>query len=227
MSKLSKHLKSIVTLPQEDLTIHTTYGFKLRADEKTPFKKLEDVDITDVDVLALDASYRYTGFGIRKGDVVYLGVLSPFDHKTIKKRNGTLETQAIADSSGVFEASLWYFYAIQELLEKVKPEKIIVEDITKQLGDPEKVPSARAGILMGCLNYGKAPLAKIPPTSLKKYATGFGAAGKSDMIETVERLYGVNLRTQPLSDDQADAMLLSSVAHHHAMYAGVKFKDKW
>lgn len=49
---------------------------------------------------------------------------------------------------------------------------------------------------------------EVNPNSLKLISTGYGKAGKGDMLDMAEGLYGVRCRT----DDEADAVHLAAVA---------------
>ena len=56
----------------------------------------------------------------------------------------------------------------------------------------------------------KIPYATVHTGTLKKFATGSGAASKEKMME----LAAVVLRRQPISDDEADAVHLAMWAYH-------------
>jgi Holliday junction resolvasome RuvABC endonuclease subunit len=49
---------------------------------------------------------------------------------------------------------------------------------------------------------------EVNPMTLKKFSTGYGAAGKGDMVAMAKRLYGVHCKT----DDEADAVHLAAAA---------------
>lgn len=49
---------------------------------------------------------------------------------------------------------------------------------------------------------------EVNPMTLKKFSTGFGGAGKQDMLDMAEELYGVRCAT----DDEADAVHLAAAA---------------
>lgn len=58
------------------------------------------------------------------------------------------------------------------------------------------------------------PVAAIPPTSLKTYATGKGNAGKDEVLLSVARRFpSVSIET----NDQADAVVLAAMGWHHAI----------
>lgn len=62
---------------------------------------------------------------------------------------------------------------------------------------------------------GQYPL-RVPPTTLKKYATGRGNAKKAEIMLSVYKKWGVEL----LDDNLADAFVLSKIAagHHDTAY---------
>ena len=55
------------------------------------------------------------------------------------------------------------------------------------------------------------PIYTIKPNTLKKFATGYGAASKSQMIRACKTLFGV----LPRSDDEADAIMILVAAHQN------------
>jgi len=52
------------------------------------------------------------------------------------------------------------------------------------------------------------PYASISPSSIKKYATGFGKAGKPQMIDALEYEHGITFKT----DDEVDAWYIGQLA---------------
>ena len=54
----------------------------------------------------------------------------------------------------------------------------------------------------------------VPPTSLKKFATGSGAASKTQMLDSVKKKLGVDLGER---DDEADAVFLALFARAYAI----------
>lgn len=85
------------------------------------------------------------------------------------------------------------------------PRLVLVEGYS--LGSPGRLSLVRLGELGGVLRLRlfelDIPYVEIPPTQLKRYATGNGQAGKEAMIAAA-----VALGAEPRNDDEADAFLL-------------------
>ncbi|GII63576.1 hypothetical protein Skr01_36610 [Sphaerisporangium krabiense] len=61
------------------------------------------------------------------------------------------------------------------------------------------------------LDLYKLPVAVVPPSVLKKYATGRGNATKADMRVALLQRTGIDLR----DDNEVDAWWLAAAGHHH------------
>lgn len=90
-----------------------------------------------------------------------------------------------------------------------KPELVIIEGYA--LGGPGRLSLVRLGELGGVIRLRLfelgIPYLEIPPTVLKRYATGNGAAKKPAMIDAALEL-GATATATALNDDEADAFLL-------------------
>ena len=71
------------------------------------------------------------------------------------------------------------------------------------------------GELGGCVRFLLhrlgIPVVDVPPATLKKYATGSGAARKVDMVVAARERFGLQGTTD---DNECDAYLLWAMAHH-------------
>lgn len=220
-------LQDAVTIPRESVKIHKDYHFNAIIKNHNDGDVLTQLPVgVTSDILALDASYRFTGFALIKDKDMYTGIMSPFTMSVVNKKTGTQDLTCTGHPR-LSEVIEYYYLTTLELLKQVKPTAVIIEDVTKQTADPEKVPSARAGIYLAIRQYGQASVCKMPPTKLKKLATGNGLASKDDMVATVERLYGEQMYTSPLRHDQCDALLLGMLARNHAMFMGVNFTNAY
>ena len=70
----------------------------------------------------------------------------------------------------------------------------------------DKLGEVRGVLRVLLADLGDFPPTEVPPTSLKKFATGNGGAKKEKMIVTAKKLWGT------LSEDEADAAWLAELA---------------
>jgi crossover junction endodeoxyribonuclease RuvC len=73
----------------------------------------------------------------------------------------------------------------------------------------------RAGmwhIVMEEIDAGGTPWAEVPPTTLKKYATGRGNAGKDEVLAAVIRRFPT---IEVRGNDEADALVLAAMGADH------------
>lgn len=68
------------------------------------------------------------------------------------------------------------------------------------------------GILRNQLDEAACQMIEVPPTSLKKWATGHGAGDKTPMIAALTKRYGVEFRT----NDEYDAYALARLGEQYA-----------
>lgn len=95
---------------------------------------------------------------------------------------------------------------LQEHIDDMKPTHICWEDYAfaakNQRGNFDKAELGGAVKLLA-LSQG-IPLIAVPPTTLKKYVTGWGNAKKEHMMETIEERWGYHFD----DDNEADAFAL-------------------
>lgn len=58
---------------------------------------------------------------------------------------------------------------------------------------------------------GIAPIATVPPSTLKKYATGNGSASKTQMATAARLLFPQLTLREPVTDDEVDALYLAEI----------------
>lgn len=94
------------------------------------------------------------------------------------------------------------------IIDGVKPTKVVIEDYS--FGSTGKVfnIAENAGLLKYFIWEGCYPLDAIPPTVIKKYATGSGAATKDkmyefflkDTIDDISERFGIKPHLGPIND---------------------------
>lgn len=153
-------------------------------------------------VCGIDPGLRRTGYAIvarRRGDlcVVEAGVLRPAaDDLALAPRLATLAG------------------ALDEVLEQHRPEAIVVEQLYAHYKHPRTailMAHARGAILLTAARRG-LPVIDVAATSVKRYLTGSGHAGKDQMQVMVARVLGLPAPPEP--PDVADALALAMCALH-------------
>ena len=95
---------------------------------------------------------------------------------------------------------------LREMFETAKPEVVYFEEVRRHLStDAAHVHGGLLAVLTAECEAKEIPYTGIPVGTIKKAATGSGAAKKSAMIEAAKRLYP----DQVIEDDnQADALCI-------------------
>lgn len=220
--KTPKVIQGAISIPPEKLVITSDFIFGHSQDVSglglTPFPKLNNVD-----AIGIDASYKSTGLAIRKGDDVFTGIMTPFPIVPVKRRvSGRIEPKIVSGESYLAKIIKDYYEMYLLLLETYNPKIVCVEDVTKQLGNPEKMVSARAGLRLALINFNHRKVAFVEPTKLKKISTGSGKATKDDMVASCEMLYNYSMWEKYFYDDQCDALFLANLAYNHSMFTQVR-----
>lgn len=129
------------------------------------------------------------------------GVATP----TGEHRISTMPTSTLADRLRSFATS------VARVIDEHHPvDLVVVEDLPKNV----RFGGVDLGMIHGVFRYlwddiAGPPLAWIPPATLKKYATGKGAAKKDEMLAAAIRRLGYGGHHH----DEADAMWLRAAGH--------------
>lgn len=89
-----------------------------------------------------------------------------------------------------------------------KPEVVVYERPHARGRAPTEVSHGLLGILQKVCTANGVEYSDCPSTTLKKFATGKGNAGKPDMMEHYRRKWG----TEPIDDNECDARWLHAWA---------------
>ncbi len=126
---------------------------------------------------------------------------------------GTLTTPA----GGTLESRLVLLFGrLQELLGKVKPQAVAMEELffSKNVKTALAVGQARGVALLAC-GLAKVPVFEYRPMEVKQAVAGYGGADKAQVQRMVKILLG--LQEVPKPDDTADAL---AIAIAHAQSSG-------
>ena len=124
-------------------------------------------------VMAIDPSL--TGFAIcilgEKGEIVYQDELKTKAVKTLKDRIKRMEKLALAS---------------QQLAQDYSPDYILIEGYAFNAKGSSGVSLGELGMLVRyfVVSYSKC-LVEVPPTTLKKFISGKGNAGKAEIVSTL------------------------------------------
>lgn len=154
-------------------------------------------------ILGLDPGNAITGFGVIRAE----------KGQYILEEYGALRTNAGIPQH--IRLKLLYEQAI-ELLERVAPEQVAIEELFFNRNTTTAVPvgQARGVLLLACAQK-ELPVAEYTPLQVKQALTGYGRAEKQQIQYMVARL--LHLDGVPKPDDAADAL---AIAMTHANYAG-------
>lgn len=106
------------------------------------------------------------------------------------------------------------FYRLREIRDRVTQftdgaDLVVVEGLAVASQTGQHL--TRAGmwhLVMEAVDDARIPWAEVPPTTLKKYATGKGNAGKDEVLAAVIRRFpGIEVR----GNDEADALVLAAM----------------
>ena len=109
------------------------------------------------------------------------------------------------------------FNAIEELLERYRPEALAVETqyVDKNVQSALKLGQARGMAIIAARRKG-IPIYEYAPTQAKKAVVGKGGASKAQVQAMVQVL--LELKTAPTPHDAADALAIALCHAHHVKY---------
>lgn len=167
--------------------------------------QLETVHITTPALplyIGIDPSLNATGIAVVQHDMVVA-------HKTISPPKGVVGIPRLRDCRDQLKAYLGL------LCNPVAG--IMVEGYSFGSHNRQHHIGEWGGVLRLALYEWGYQVYSMPPTSLKKYATGKGnAAGKAPMVMAAYRMSGLDLSS---AEDEADAVLLAYALRSH-LYSG-------
>jgi len=104
---------------------------------------------------------------------------------------------------------------VTELIKTFKPDAIAVEELffNTNLKTAVAVAHGRAAVILAGEEFG-IPMFEYTPLQVKKAVAGYGRASKTQVMEMVKRLLGLDKIPKP--DDAADAL---AIAICHARFA--------
>ena len=161
-------------------------------------------------ILGLDPGTAITGFGLIDARGASYDLVE----------YGTLRTSPPASAA----ARLVTLYdALLELLHRVQPEQVAIEELFFNRNTTTAVPvgQARGVLLLGCAQQ-KLPIAEYTPLQVKQALTGYGRAEKQQIQYMVARL--LRMDAPPKNDDAADALAIA-ITHAH-YYNGRKLRGE-
>ena len=131
--------------------------------------------------------------------------------------DGTVEVLAPPNAVGTGDARLaWWYSTVRRRIDALDraPDVIAVEEPAYNQAGQKGVQSAamvRGVVRLACRHaIGESRWVDITNSSIKKYATGKGNAGKDDVKAACRRRFDWNGE----SDDEADALWLWALVHH-------------
>ncbi|MGV8074764.1 MAG: crossover junction endodeoxyribonuclease RuvC [Syntrophobacteraceae bacterium] len=147
-----------------------------------------------VRIIGIDPGSRFTGYGIIEGDGSRLRHIS---HGVIRLPGGV-----------AFPERLKIIYEqLVGVIENCRPESMAVEDIffAKNVKSALRLGQARGAAILAGLNSG-LPVSEYSALQVKQAIVGYGKAGKNQVTEMVQYLFG--LRESPNSN-AADALAVA------------------
>ncbi len=161
-------------------------------------------------ILGLDPGSAITGFGLIDA---HHGTYDLIEY-------GALRTYPPASTS---ERLVKLYDSLIELLQRVRPEQIAIEELFFNRNATTAVPvgQARGVLLLGCAQQ-NIPIAEYTPLQVKQALTGYGRAEKPQIQYMVARL--LHMDAPPKNDDAADALAIA-ITHAH-YYNGRKLRGE-
>lgn len=159
-------------------------------------------------ILGIDPGIARMGFGV----VVQEG------HRMKAAQYGTLTTEA---HRPLEERLVDIFGQIQDVLKKVKPQTVAMEELffSRNAKTAIAVGQARGVALLACGLAG-IPVYEYRPLEVKQAVAGYGGADKEQVQKMVKLLLG--LAEVPRPDDTADAL---AIAITHAQCSGTRLSE--
>ncbi|WP_297025474.1 crossover junction endodeoxyribonuclease RuvC [uncultured Dialister sp.] len=152
-------------------------------------------------VLGIDPGTGRCGFG----------VVDKVGTKITPVNYGVIETYK--DQSDMERLNIVY-EGIGELVARYRPRFMGVETLyfNTNITTGIKVAQARGVILLAAYRQ-NIPVVPVTPLQVKQQMTGYGRAGKKQVIEMVKRMMGITKKIDP--DDAADALAIGLTAIYH------------
>jgi crossover junction endodeoxyribonuclease RuvC len=146
-------------------------------------------------ILGIDPGTQVTGYGIIKCEQ---GVMYPIDYGCVRP----------PPSLKLTDRYLIIFEGVEELLERHRPQALIVETqfVQKNAQSAIKLGMARGIIIIAAKRKG-IPVFEYAPTKAKNAVVGNGRASKQQVQGMIKLL--LNLNSIPTPEDAADALALA------------------
>lgn len=157
---------------------------------ESEWKKLRRVPPLDVRVVGVDPSLTATGVAFVYGGKLQTALLSP--PKTVK---GSARL-------------VWFYTQFIELLDASQAELVAIEGYAYGANARQHALGELGGILKLAMRLKRQDFVVVPPTVLKKFATGKGNADKSIVAKELFKKFGIDLN----NTDEVDAAGLALLA---------------
>lgn len=153
-------------------------------------------------IIGIDPGTQITGFGIIK--------VSGSSYQAIDY--GCIRPPA---KYKLTDRYLIIFNALEELMDKYRPDALVVETqyVQKNIQSAIKLGMARMTAILAAKKRG-IPVFEYAPTKAKQAVVGNGRAGKGQVQKMVQFL--LHLTEMPKPEDAADALALA-ICHAHTM----------
>ena len=152
-------------------------------------------------ILGIDPGFAIVGFGV----VDYIG-----------NKFSVIDFGAITTNAGenIFDRFKLIYDNISELIERVKPDCVAIEELFFNTNTKTAitVAEARGILILSALNAG-LPVFEYTPLQVKQAVTGYGRADKNQVQQMIKVL--LNLEKIPKPDDAADALAIA-ICHAHS-----------
>jgi len=152
-------------------------------------------------IIGIDPGYAIVGYGV----VDYGGYTFT-----------TVDYGAVLTSAGVpFQRRLEQIWdELSAVLTKYKPEAMAVERLYFTTNQKTAIDVAQArGVILLCAQQHGVELFEYTPLQVKSSVTGYGKAEKSQVMQMVKTLLGLDAVPKP--DDTADALAVA-ICHGHS-----------
>jgi len=151
-------------------------------------------------ILGIDPGFAIVGFGV----VDYIG-----------NKFSVIDFGAITTNAGenIFDRFKLIYDNISELIERVKPDCVAIEELFFNTNTKTAitVAEARGILILSALNAG-LPVFEYTPLQVKQAVTGYGRADKNQVQQMIKVL--LNLEKIPKPDDAADALAVAICCAH-------------
>lgn len=152
-------------------------------------------------ILGIDPGYAIVGYGV-------------IEHSGNKFK--TIEYGAVTTKAGedMFERLKKIYDDISEIIERVKPDSMAVEELFFNSNQKTVINVAQArGVLGLAAKNNGVPIFEYTPLQVKQAVVGYGRAQKAQIQQMTKVL--LNLPEIPKPDDTADALAIA-VCHAHS-----------